>query len=394
MNKFNLTFSLKLAFLYTLAKLKLIHAFLPEGLRDNLPTGWNNKMFWTAFSSGGRKIFFDYYCEFKEPKDYRPRESVLPEFQLSEEDIKFFYENGYIGPFDLMSPDQAENLRHDLLNSVSNTESFLAKNSKVEEEKNLTESLLPVVTNTRHTITEDYKKTALNRYNTFIDRHLDNSKIRDLFKQPEITERCAQLLGPDLILWRSAFFNVSPHSKGTHFHQNSTWLYQDLKESVVNPLRTDELFQITCWVALTEANEKNGCMTLIPGTHKEMVPLKLGEKSIYEAKKYRLYGNSFFADLDYPIESAKKSFIEMKAGQLFLFCERVLHGSADNSTDNSRWGISGRFVRTDTRIFTKEILAKGHQEVLYNIKNINLDDFKVVLVRGEDHFGYNKILKD
>jgi len=351
-------------------------------------------MFWTAFSSGGRKVFFDYYCQFKEPKDYRPRESVRPEFQLSEQDIKFFYENGYLGPFDLMSPEQAENLRHDLLNSVLNTESFLANNYQFEEEKNITEGLLPVAKNARNKITEEYKKTGLNRYNTFINRHLDNSKIRDLFKLPEITERCAQLLGPDLILWRSAFFNVSPHSKGTQLHQNSTWLYQDMRESVVNPPRTDELYQITCWVALTEANEKNGCMTLIPGTHKEMYPLKLGEKSIYEAENFRLYGNSFFAELDYPVDSAEKKSIEMKAGQFFLFCERVIHGSVDNTTEDSRWAISGRFVRTDTRIYTQEVLEKGHRETLYNIKNISLDDWKVVLIRGKDRFGYNRLLKD
>lgn len=387
-------FSLKLAFLYTLAKLKFIHTFLPESLRDNLPTGWNNKMFWTAFYSGGKRIYFDYYCQLKEPKDYSPKASVKPEFQLSEEDIKFFYDNGYLGPFDLISSEEAENLRQDLLNSVFNTKSFLADNYQFDEERNITEGLLSVANDTRNKLTEDYKKSGLNRYNTFINRHLDNSTIRHLFKQPEITERCAQILGSDLILWRSAFFDVQPHSKGTQLHQNSTWLYQDMQESVVNPPNSDEIFQITVWVALTEANAKNSCMTLIPGTHKQMYPLKIGEKSVYEDKNFRLYGNSFFAQLDYPTDSVEKILMEMKAGQFFLFCERVIHGSVDNVTEGARYALSGRFVKTDTRIYTEEILEKGHKETLYNIKNVNLDDWKVVLVRGEDHFGYNRLLQD
>ncbi|MEG4225427.1 hypothetical protein QUA35_05440 [Microcoleus sp. N9_B2] len=88
---FEWKFSLKLAFLYILAKLKFVHGWLPEKLREQLPTGWNNQMFWVAFKSGGQTLYFDYYCRLKEPKFYKPRVSVAPEFQLTEEQIRGFY---------------------------------------------------------------------------------------------------------------------------------------------------------------------------------------------------------------------------------------------------------------------------------------------------------------
>lgn len=77
---FDWKFSLKLAFLYVLAKLKLLHGWLPETLREELPIGWNNQMFWVAFKSGGQTVYYDYYCRLKEPKSYNPRASVAPEF--------------------------------------------------------------------------------------------------------------------------------------------------------------------------------------------------------------------------------------------------------------------------------------------------------------------------
>lgn len=390
-NKFNWAFSLKLAFLYTLSKLKFTHPFLPENLNDKLPTGWNSEMFWTAFKSGGKKVHFDYYCRLKEPRSYQPKVSVDPKFKLSEQDIKFFYDNGYVGPFDLMSVEEAEELRKYLIDSVVGTQSqifSLTKDCQFEEQSNISDGLLPEGT---PTVTKNYKKFFLKRFNT-LNRHLDNTKLLDLFREPAIIERCAQLVGADLMLWRSRFFEIPSHSKGTQWHQNSNWLYENMKESVVEPKDCEEIFQVTCWIALTEADKNKGAMVILPGTNKEMYPLKIGEQQTEDTKSSHLYsfGNG---EIDYPVDSAEKKLLEMKAGQFFIFSERVIHGSLDNTTDSSRWAVNCRIAKTDTRIYTKEMLEKGHKDTYHNIKNISLDNWKAVLVRGEDRFGYNRMTK-
>ncbi|RQH40902.1 hypothetical protein D5R40_15670 [Okeania hirsuta] len=365
-----------------------MHRFLPEKLKEKLPSGWNDTMFWTAALSGGKKIYFDYCCEFKTPKSYQPKVKVAPEFQLSPENIKFFYENGYLGPFKLMSEDEAENLREYLLNSVVNTVPPQVDRSsyKFEETGNIAEDLLPE----SNLLTEEYKEYFSERFKT-LNRHLDNSTLLALFKRPEIVERCAQLLGPNLLLWRSRFFEIYPHSSGTQWHQNSNWLYENMRDSVVNPSDSSELFQLTCWIALTDANKEKGSMMVIPGTHQTIYPIQRGSTLTDDNN---LHLHSFgYGDIDYPIDNTEKKLIEMKAGEFFLFTERVIHGSCENTTDSSRWAVNFRLVKTDTRIYTEEMLEKGHKDTYHNVKNLCLDYWKAVLVRGEDHFGYNRLLK-
>ncbi|OBQ41184.1 MAG: hypothetical protein AN485_03195 [Anabaena sp. MDT14b] len=72
-NQSKILFCCKLTVLYVLAKLKFLHVLLPKELKNELPIDWNNRMFWTAFQSGGQKIYFDYYSELKKPVSYEPK---------------------------------------------------------------------------------------------------------------------------------------------------------------------------------------------------------------------------------------------------------------------------------------------------------------------------------
>ena len=50
--------------------------------------------------------------ERNQPKNYKPKANVkAPDLQLTEEQIKFFHDNGYVGPFDLLSPNEVNELR-------------------------------------------------------------------------------------------------------------------------------------------------------------------------------------------------------------------------------------------------------------------------------------------
>lgn len=380
-------FSLKLAFWYALAQLKFIHPILPQKLRDKLPTGWNFHMFWTAFKSGGTKAFIEYYCKFKEPNSYKPKVSVAPEFQLSEKDIQFFYDNCYLGPFDLISTEEAEEMRDYLVNSVFNVPPKTLK-YEFQEDNGLADELFPEHENSRK-LTEEQKQKILAQMGR-TNRHLEDSQLLNLFQRPEIVERCAQLLGEDLILWRSDCFEVPPHAKGTPWHQASTWFFHNFREPAAVPLDEEDLFQVTCWIALTDANKEKGCVALFPGSHKEIYPVKVDRKVNDTNAKHRY----IIGELDYPVEEKSPQLIEVKAGQFFLFCERAVHGSIPNQTDSSRWGINCRIAKTSTSFFTnKRMFEEGHQIAYYKLRDVSLDKWKAVLVRGSDRFGYNPLLE-
>jgi chlorinating enzyme len=383
-SSFDWKFSMKLAFLYILGKLTFLHGFLSPTLREQLPTAWNFEMFWVAFKSGGQTVYYDYYCRMKEPQSYKPRASVAPEFQLTEDQIRFFHENGYIGPFDLLPPEEMEEMRQYLVDTLLKSESKNLSFTQGDFEFDTT-SEEDLLTSWQEELTEDYKKYYLNLMNQ-LNRHLDDDRLLDLFKKPEITERAAQLLGPDILLWRTKFFEILP-GLSTKLHQASTWFYENQQENVVTPADHEDLYQLTCWIALTDSNQHNGCMQILPGTHHEIYPIKLGEVS--QDLTNNIYG-SRDSQIDYPGQTPKPHLIEMKAGQFYMFTERVIHGSIPNNSDKSRWGLNGRIATTSTKIYTKKMLEGPHRSKYFKLKNINLNKWRAVLLRGEDRYGYNR----
>lgn len=384
---FNWKFSLKLAFLYILAKLKFAHNCLPETLREQLPTGWNNQMFWVAFKSGGQTVYCDYYCRLKEPESYKPRVSVALEFQLTEEQIRGFYENGYVGPFDLVPSQDIEHLGLYLINSLVKTESkcfsFTTEPDEIDRIWK-SYSLTPWSKEMR----EKYKKNFPNVLNK-LNRHLDDERLLNLFNHPAITERVAQLLGPDFLLWSTNFFEIMP-GLATELHQASRFSGHH-QGSIITPednesLYQESLYQLTCWIALTDANKENGCLTIFPGTHKEIYPINLGE--VTQDWRSNIYDDRD-SKIDYPGNLPQPHYIEMKAGQFFLFTERVIHGSVENNTNKSRWGLNGRIATTSTRIYSKKMLEDFYRSK-YTEVNIKWDKWRAVILRGEDRFGYNR----
>ncbi|NEO87799.1 MAG: hypothetical protein F6J87_26610, partial [Spirulina sp. SIO3F2] len=203
-----------------------------------------------------------------------------------------------------------------------------------------------------------------------------------------VTERPVQLLGSDLLLWRTTFFDIQPHSRGTELHQGSAWLYENQQEPIINPKDREELCQVTCWVALTDTNQENGCMLMYPGTGREIFPIKLLDDAEQD-KANNVYG-AHPAEIDYPGDLPKPNYLEAKAGQFFLFSERYIHGSLDNRSDNSRWGVNGRIATTSTRVYSQAMIEQDHHHKYFRVKYKSLNKWKAILLRGEDHFGYNK----
>src|SRR5207248_2286904 len=78
-------------------------------------------------------------------------------------------------------------------------------------------------------------------------------------RRPAITDRIASLLGPDLKLYQDQVF-MKPPGVGSRqpYHQDQPWGFQ------IDP---PELM-VTCWLALDDVTLENGCMRVLPGTHR------------------------------------------------------------------------------------------------------------------------------
>jgi len=72
-----------------------------------------------------------------------------------------------------------------------------------------------------------------------------------------ILDMAEQLIGPDIALWNMSFFaKPAVNGKKTPFHQDGEYW-------PIRPLAT-----CTVWIAVDDATVENGCLRIIPGSHK------------------------------------------------------------------------------------------------------------------------------
>ena len=87
---------------------------------------------------------------------------------------------------------------------------------------------------------------------------------------------------------------------------------------------------ISVMVALTEATKENGCLQVLKGSHK------------MQRFEHSFAGEQQGADLDF-VEAAEKVcqlvYVELEPGDVLFFHPNILHRSAANTSDKSRWSI-------------------------------------------------------
>jgi len=308
---------------------------LPRAVRSIL-THWDYSMFWMLIKSGVTRAYIDQPCEFKMPDFFEPKVLVDSQYQLTESQIQEFCADGFLGPFDAFSREEMADFRQELL---------------AEEE----------------TTSETYG------FVTPRDRHFEMPRLWNYMKSEAITERVAQLLGPDLLCWRSQIFYKGPKSPAIQFHQASTFMVEDYLDPAIFPPNREEIFQLTVWVAVDDATPENGCMQFVRGTHDKVRTIKFGgEEGFYNAN----------FSLEFDRDPSGIVTLPVKAGQFVIFAERCIHGSPPNTTDRHRLAFNLRVVPTNVPVYTD----KEKYRSVYNGGKYYLKNWGVAQLRGEDHY--------
>lgn len=206
------------------------------------------------------------------------------------------------------------------------------------------------------------------------DLHLFSKPVHDLFTRPEIREKTIQLLGHDLTVWRSDVFPKPAGAPATPWHQADVFTEFTEEPMLESPHcgKNDwsRLWQVTVWIALEDSTIENGCLEIIPGTHHEQMTWPIvGE----EARQYvaETIARGEIPNPDRCIKHSPKVKLlekdrvqlEAKAGEFYIFTQRVVHGSGANNTDRSRLAINFRVVQSDVRCY-HNYLDAGSFEML------------------------------
>jgi len=180
--------------------------------------------------------------------------------------------------------------------------------------------------------------------------HLCFQWASDLVRHPAILDVVADLLGDDLLVWRSVLFAKPPRDpRYVAWHQD--WVYWGLN--------CDDV--VTAWVALTESNRENGCVRVVAGSHRQAeLP-----HTIQAGSKNQLVRGQI-ASVRVPEESVTD--LVLAAGQLSVHHVRLLHGSRGNASERPRIGLAIRYLAT-------RVKQRGPRQ-------------SASLVRGTDRYGH------
>ncbi len=162
--------------------------------------------------------------------------------------------------------------------------------------------------------------------------HLKHGRVYDLLRDPRIVDCVQDLLGPDVIGWGSHFFCKMPRDgKSVAWHQDASYW-------PLTPSKT-----VTVWLAVDDADEENACMRFIAGSHH------------FGHLTYRPSSPDEHNVLDQTIENPEQyGYVVndvLRAGQMSLHCDLLLHGSQANTSDRRRCGLTLRYCTPDVRAY-------------------------------------------
>lgn len=180
-------------------------------------------------------------------------------------------------------------------------------------------------------------------------------------------------LGPDL-----ANFTAHYISKPSHDGQSVLW-HQDGAYWNLHPMEA-----VSLWCAIDETTPENGCLQMIPGTHK------------LSLQKLRLRDdlpNMLYSSVDYEFDTTQAVNILLQPGDVSVHNPFIIHGSNANKTAQRRCGLDMGFIKTSTAVQNKglylyPLLVRGDAVPGINTYRPwpSFDPEKTIYFRGWKHW--------
>ena len=160
--------------------------------------------------------------------------------------------------------------------------------------------------------------------------HLKYGRVYDLLTHPRLIAVVQDLLGPNLIAWGSHYFCKMPRDgKPVAWHQDASYW----------PLSPSKA--ATVWLAIDDADRENACMKFIAGSH-HVGHLTFRPSSPDEH-------NVLNQTIDNAEQYGEVVWDELKAGEISIHSDLLLHGSEANLSPRRRCGITLRYCSADVR---------------------------------------------
>lgn len=215
---------------------------------------------------------------------------------LDEEQVRFFVENGYLVVPDLVTPEEIEELRRDTV--------------RLARGEYPCETLKPLP----GTLSDE---EALKKILCIHQPHFISPVIEKHVRHPQICGVLSQITAAHLPYWdgsvkcmQSMLFVKPPGFQGQAWHQDEVYI----------PTRDRSL--IGAWTAMDDATVENGCLWVIPGSHRSGY--------LYPQRAHDNPDEFDFAPESYGFDESGEIPVEVKTGTVVFFNGYLLHRSFKN----------------------------------------------------------------
>ncbi len=189
------------------------------------------------------------------------------------------------------------------------------------------------------------------RLNYKLKPHLFCRLAARLVRHPAILDALEALVGPDLLLFDSAFIIKEPgDGKRVSWHQDLT--YWGLEPAAVTSV----------WLALSPATAASGAMRMLPGSHRRG---PLSHEETFAADNLLSRGQTISQGID----EGEAVQTHLEPGQMSLHDGWTCHDSGPNHAADRRIGFNMNVVTPAAR-------------------QLRFAGDSALLLRGQDHFGH------
>ena len=155
-------------------------------------------------------------------------------------------------------------------------------------------------------------------------------------RRDDVLDRLTDLIGPELDCFLSQFIFKNPGAWGQPWHQDSWYFPFDPARPITG-----------VWLAVTQATLENGCLHVLPGSHREPV-----HDHVPDRRPDANYGYVEIVDHD----MAAAVPVLMDPGDLLLFDSHLMHRSTDNESNGVRAAMVYHYCATGTVERTKGLV--------------------------------------
>ena len=235
------------------------------------------------------------------------------EFSLTPEERVSWNENGYFVRYDVFSKEENDFLAQIADDIATGKRPFRAQNIH------------------QNALVRDGKTEASGPYAMHCIHHINNysPEFLERTRDPRLTDPVVDLIGPNILGLNNLYIWKPPQiGLGFPWHQDRWYFNRQYK--------TDKT--VGTWTAIDAADLENGCLYVIPGSHKDGV---LEHEDLKGSQQNEFKSARGAKDED-------GIAVEVPPGSVIFFDNRLLHKSTDNHSDRFRRCSVAHYISADS----------------------------------------------